>query len=80
MRAGLDGGSAADLAWRVLIVVMAVFFLPSLSMGTVSPVVAKLAVDRLRQSNRHRHGDRSGVRLGHGRQHPRHVLDGIRAD
>ncbi len=38
--------------WRVLIVVMAVFFLPSLSMGTVSPVVAKLAVDRLRQSKR----------------------------
>jgi spermidine synthase/MFS family permease len=38
--------------WRVLIVVLAVFFLPALSMGTVSPVVAKLAVDRLRQSKR----------------------------
>lgn len=41
-------------AWpaRVLIVVTAVFFLPSLAMGTVSPVVAKLAVDRLRRSKR----------------------------
>ena len=28
------------------------FFLPALSMGTVSPVVAKLAVDRLRQIKR----------------------------
>ena len=42
------------LAWgaRVLVVVTAVFFLPSLAMGTFSPVVAKLAVERLRRSKR----------------------------
>ncbi len=37
---------------RVLLVVTAVFFLPSLSMGTFSPVIAKLAVERLRKSKR----------------------------
>lgn len=50
----LPNGSEIPLTWpvRVLIVVTAVFFLPSLAMGTVSPVVAKLAVDRLRQSKK----------------------------
>ena len=50
----MAGSTAIPLAWpaRVLIVVTAVFFLPSLSMGLVSPVVAKLAVDRLRRSKR----------------------------
>ena len=39
------------LTWpyRVLLVTALVFFLPSVSMGTVSPVVAKLAVDRLKR-------------------------------
>lgn len=55
------GGSALSQAivmkgypwWsRVLIVVSLVFFLPAVSLGTVSPVVAKLAVDRLRASKR----------------------------
>jgi spermidine synthase/MFS family permease len=48
------GGKVIPLAWgaRVLIVVTAVFFLPSLAMGTFSPVVAKLAVERLRKSKR----------------------------
>ena len=49
-------------------------------MGTVSPVVAKLAVDRLKQLQANRDGDRPGVRLGHGRQHPRHVPDRLRPD
>ena len=42
------------LTWpyRILVVVAAVFFLPALSMGTVSPVVAKLAVDRRRRFRR----------------------------
>ena len=42
------------LSWpyRVLLVTTLVFFLPSVSMGTVSPVVAKLAVDRLRRFKR----------------------------
>jgi hypothetical protein len=44
------------LAWswwaRVLFVVALVFFVPSLTLGTVSPVVAKLAVDRVRASKR----------------------------
>jgi spermidine synthase len=50
----LPGGHVVPMLWpaRVLLVVVVVFFLPSLSMGTVSPVVAKLAVDRLRQSKR----------------------------
>ena len=37
---------------RVLFVVTVVFFLPAVSMGTVSPVVAKLAVERLRKSKK----------------------------
>jgi MFS family permease len=42
---------AVPLTWhyRVLLVTALVFFLPSISMGTVSPVVAKLAVDRLKR-------------------------------
>jgi MFS family permease len=50
----LPGGKDVPLAWsaRVLLVVAVVFFLPSVSMGTVSPVVAKLAVERLRRSKR----------------------------
>ena len=50
----LPSGTVIPLLWpaRVLIVVAAVFFLPSLTMGTVSPVVAKLAVERLRRSKR----------------------------
>jgi MFS family permease len=45
---------AVPLAWpyRVLLVTALVFFLPSVSMGTVSPVVAKLAVDRLKRFKR----------------------------
>ncbi len=38
--------------YRILFVVTLVFFLPSLSLGTVSPVVAKLAVDRLKSYKR----------------------------
>jgi MFS family permease len=46
--------SMSGYAWwfRVLAMTTAVFFLPSLSMGTVSPLVVKLAVDRVRQSKR----------------------------
>ncbi|WP_165064044.1 fused MFS/spermidine synthase [Paludisphaera rhizosphaerae] len=47
-------GSTWPLSWpyRVLLVVTLVFFLPAVTMGTVSPVVAKLAVERLRKSKR----------------------------
>lgn len=50
----LPGGISIPLAWpaRVLLVVTVAFFFPALTMGTVSPVVAKLAVDRLRKSKR----------------------------
>jgi hypothetical protein len=50
----LPGGTELPLTWpgRVLFVVAATFFLPAVSMGTVSPIVAKLAVDRLRRSKR----------------------------
>jgi MFS family permease len=50
----LPGLPEIPLSWpyRVLLVVGLVFFLPSISMGTVSPVVAKLAVDRLRRYKR----------------------------
>jgi hypothetical protein len=50
----LPGGASLNLSWpyRILLVVTMVFFLPSLSMGTVSPVVAKLAVDRLKRYQR----------------------------
>src|SRR5262249_53735486 len=37
---------------RVLFWTAVVFFVPSVSMGTISPVLAKLAVERLRQSKR----------------------------
>ena len=42
------------LGWpsRVFLLTAAVFFIPAISMGTVSPVVVKLAVERLRQSKR----------------------------
>jgi hypothetical protein len=42
------------VAWwlRVVIVVSMVFLVPAISLGTVSPVVAKLAVDRVRASKR----------------------------
>ncbi|QDV36793.1 fused MFS/spermidine synthase [Tautonia plasticadhaerens] len=43
---------------RVLAVVALVFFLPSITMGTVSPVVTKLAIDRLRRV------DRTGTAIG----------------
>ncbi len=45
---------AITMTWpyRVLLVTTLVFFLPSVSMGTVSPVVAKLAVDRLKRYKR----------------------------
>ena len=48
------GTESIAMPWsaRVLFVVTAVFFLPALSLGTVSPVVAKLAVERLRKSKR----------------------------
>ncbi len=50
----LPGGASLTLTWpyRILFVVTMVFFIPSLSMGTVSPVVAKLAVDRLKKFKR----------------------------
>ena len=50
----LPGGATISLTWpyRILVVVTMVFFLPALSMGTVSPVVAKLAVDRLKRYKR----------------------------
>jgi spermidine synthase len=50
----LPRGWVIPLDWwaRVLLVTTAVFFLPSVAMGTVSPVVAKLAVERLRRSKR----------------------------
>jgi hypothetical protein len=43
-----------SLTWpfRILFVVTLVFFLPAVTMGTVSPVVAKLAVDRLKKFKR----------------------------
>ncbi len=50
----LPNGSSIPLTWpyRILVVVTLVFFLPALTMGTVSPVVAKLAVDRLKRYKR----------------------------
>jgi MFS family permease len=43
-----------SLSWpyRILFLVTLVFFLPAVTMGTVSPVVAKLAVDRLKKFHR----------------------------
>src|SRR5687768_16709148 len=56
----VGGSTPITLTWpfRVLLVVFLVFFVPAITMGTVSPVVAKLAVDRLR---RHR---RTGTAIG----------------
>jgi len=50
----LGGLTTIPLTWpyRVLLVVTTVFFLPAVAMGTVSPVVAKLAVDRLKRFGR----------------------------
>ncbi len=50
----LPGKNVIKMAWpaRVLLVTFLVFFLPSVTMGTVSPVVAKLAVERLRRNKR----------------------------
>jgi MFS family permease len=47
-------GPDVPLTWpyRILIVVTMIFLLPALSLGTVSPVVAKLAVDRLKRFQR----------------------------
>ena len=48
------GEYSIPMSWpyRILFVVTLVFFLPALSLGTVSPVVAKLAVDRLKSYKR----------------------------
>ncbi len=48
------GPVQVSLSWpfRILFVVTAVFLLPALTLGTVSPVVAKLAVDRMRKFHR----------------------------
>ena len=47
-------GTEIPLAWqyRILGVVTLVFFLPSVMLGTISPVCAKLAVDRAKGSGR----------------------------
>jgi MFS family permease len=49
----LPGGRSIPLDWsaRVLLVTTIVFLLPSIAMGTVSPLVAKLAVERVRKSD-----------------------------
>jgi MFS family permease len=48
------GPVSVAMSWpfRILFVVTLVFFIPSLTLGTVSPVVAKLAIDRLRRFKR----------------------------
>jgi MFS family permease len=48
------GNYSVSMNWqyRILFVTTLVFFLPALSLGTVSPVVAKLAVDRLKRYKR----------------------------
>jgi spermidine synthase len=50
----LPGFEPIHMEWpfRVLLVTIFVFFLPALAMGTFSPVVAKLAVERVRRSKR----------------------------
>jgi hypothetical protein len=52
-RLKLPGGNVIPMQWwaRVLFVTTLVFFLPSITMGTVSPVVAKLAVERVRKTD-----------------------------
>ena len=49
----LPGGYTFPLQWwaRVLLVTTVVFLLPSIAMGTVSPVVAKLAIERVRKTD-----------------------------
>jgi MFS family permease len=49
----LPGGRTVPMEWwaRVLLVTTIVFLLPSIAMGTVSPLVAKLAVERVRRSD-----------------------------
>ncbi|MFO0950439.1 MAG: fused MFS/spermidine synthase [Isosphaeraceae bacterium] len=49
----LPGLGLVHLGWpsRVFLVTAGVFFIPAITMGTVSPVVVKLAVERLRKSN-----------------------------
>lgn len=49
-----DAISMSGYPWwfRVLFKTFTVFFLPSVALGTVSPVVVKLAVERLRRSKR----------------------------
>ncbi len=42
--------------------------------------MAKLAIDRVQRTKRTGGGDRHGLRLGDGRQHPRHVPDRLPAD
>ena len=76
------GPVSIALSWpyRILFLVTLVFFLPAVSMGTVSPVVAKLAVDRLKKLQANRDRDRRGVCLGNGRQHPGHVSDRVFLD
>jgi len=44
--------SGVPWAARIFLVTALVFFVPAVSMGTVSPVASKLAVDRLRASGR----------------------------
>jgi hypothetical protein len=48
------GPITISMTWpfRILFVVTVVFLLPAMTLGTVSPVVAKLAVDRLKQFHR----------------------------
>jgi MFS family permease len=50
----LPGGGSLPLKWpaRVFLVTFAVFFLPAVSLGTVSPVVVKLAIERLKRNKR----------------------------
>jgi MFS family permease len=43
---------ALNWPFRILFIVAFVFFVPAVTMGTVSPVVAKLAVDRLKRFKR----------------------------
>ncbi len=45
-------GFPATWPYRVLIVTTLVFLLPAIAMGTFSPVVAKLAIERMRKSKR----------------------------
>ena len=65
-RTGLEGSlltganGMKSLGWwaRVLVVVAGMFLPPAVALGTISPVVAKLAVDRVRR------GKRTGTAIG----------------